>query len=148
LPPASDSCSVCSSIAVTDAEAEAARRPGLLASLRRLAATFVEILQTRIELVATELEEERARIRDLLLYGLLTLFFVSVGLLLLTAYVVILYWDTHRLNVVGAFAVFYGGAGIIAGLMLWRRIKSRPRLFSSTLSELSKDRNQLRGSDQ
>ncbi len=148
MPPASAFCSGCSFIAVTEKEPGSARRPGLLASLRRLAATFVEILETRIQLVATELEEERARVRDLLLYGLLTLFFVSLGLLMLTAYVVILYWDTHRLNVVGAFAALYGGAGMIAGLMLWRRIKSHPRLFASTLSELSKDRNQLRGPDQ
>lgn len=145
MPRASASCSGCLFIAVTEVDPGSTRRPGLLASLRRLAATFVEILQTRIEIVATELEEERARFRDLLLYGMLTLFFFIVGLLMLTAYVVILYWETHRLSVVGAFAVLYGGAGIIAGLMLWRRIKSRPRLFASTLSELSKDQNQLRG---
>jgi uncharacterized membrane protein YqjE len=135
------------STAVTEPAPEAARRPGLLASLRRLAATAVEILQTRLEIVATELEEERARLRDQLLYSLLTLFFVSMTLLMLTVYVVILYWDTQRLNVVGSFAILYGVAGIITGAILWRRIRSRPRLFSATLTEMTRDRNQLRGPD-
>ena len=119
----------------------------MLASLRRLAATLIEIVQTRLEIVATELEEERARLRDVVVYGLLTLFFAGFGFLLVTAYVLILFWDTYRLSVVGAFALFYCGAASITGFVLWRRIRTRPRLFSATLAEFARDRNQLKGPD-
>jgi uncharacterized membrane protein YqjE len=129
---------------VTDSGSGDGHRPGLLASIQRLVATFVEILQTRVEIVSTEFEEERERIRELVVYSILTLFFAGTGALLLTLYVVILYWDTHRLNVVGGFALLYLGLGIVAGVILRRRLKARPRLFASTLSELEKDRERLR----
>lgn len=129
---------------MTDSEPGTSHNPGLLASLQRMVATFVEILHTRVEIVATEFEEERERIREMVLYSILTLFFVGIGLLLLTLYVVILYWDTHRLNVVGGFALLYLAAGIVCGAILRRRLKTRPRLFATTLAEMGKDRDRLR----
>jgi len=106
-------------------------------------ATLLEILQTRVEIVATEFEEERVRLRELVVFGILTLFFVGVGLTLLTLFVVVLYWDSHRVAVLGGVAFLYLGLGGITGIVLYRRLKSRPRLFSTTLSELAKDRDQL-----
>jgi uncharacterized membrane protein YqjE len=105
--------------------------------------TLLEILQTRIEIVATEFEEERVRLRELVVFGFLTLFFVSVGLTLVTLFVVTLYWDTHRLAVLGWVALLYLGLGGLAAILLYRRLKSRSRLFSTTLSELSKDRDRF-----
>jgi uncharacterized membrane protein YqjE len=128
---------------VTDHDPDTAHSPGLLASLQQLMATLLEILQTRVEIVATEFEEERARLQELVVFGILMLFFVGVGLSLLTLFVVMLYWDSHRLAVLGGVALFYLGVGGTAGIVLYRRIKSRPRLFATTLSELVRDRNQL-----
>jgi len=131
---------------MTDSEksgANAGRGPGLLASLPRLLATMIEILQTRVEIVANEFEEERERIRELVVFGFLAVFFVSLGLVLLTLFVVILLWDTHRVYAVGGFALLYLGLGIMAGVNVRRRLKARPRLFATTLAELSKDRVHL-----
>ena len=128
---------------MTDHDPDAGQSPGLLTSLQRLIATLLEILQTRVEIVATEFEEERVRLRELVVFGSLTLFFVSVGLTLATLFVVALYWDTHRLAVLGGVALLYLGLGGFTAICLNRRLKSRPRLFSTTLSELEKDRDQL-----
>jgi uncharacterized membrane protein YqjE len=128
---------------VADRDPDTGQSPGLLASLQQLMATLLEILQTRVEIVATEFEEERVRLRELVVFGILTLFFVSVGLTLLTLFVVMLYWDTHRLVVLGGIAMLYLGLGGLAGIVLSRRLKSRSRLFATTLSELVKDRDQL-----
>lgn len=128
---------------MTDRDPDAAHSPGLLTSLQRLIATLLELLQTRVEIVATEFEEERVRLRELVVFGILTLFFVSVGLTLATLFVVALYWDTHRLAVLGGVALLYLGLGGFTAICLYRRLKSRPRLFSTTLSELEKDRDQL-----
>jgi uncharacterized membrane protein YqjE len=116
---------------------------GLLDSLRRLAETLVEILHTRVDIVATEFEEERERIRELVLYGLMALFFAGFGFLLLTLFLIVLFWDTHRLIAVGGFTVLYLGLGGIAAATLKRRLRTRPRLFATTLAELSKDRERL-----
>ncbi len=116
---------------------------GLLASLQRLMATLLEILQTRVEIVATEFEEERERIRELVIFSFLALFFTSIGLLLLTLFIVILYWETHRLYVLGGFALLYLALGIAAGAVLRQRLRTRPRLFATTVAELSRDRERL-----
>ena len=128
---------------MTDRDPDTGENPGLLASLQRLMTTLLDILQTRVDIVATEFEEERVRLRELVMFGVMTLFFVSVGLTLVTLFVVSLYWDTHRLQVLGGVAVLYLGLGAISGICLCRRLKSRPRIFSTTLSELAKDKDQL-----
>lgn len=137
------SYSGCWCIVVTDPEVDADRPPGLLTSTQRLLATLLEILQTRLEIVVTEFEEERERLRELVVFSFLTLFFVSLGLIFLTLFIVTLYWETHRLNVLGGFALLYLGLGIFAGVWLRRCLKSRPRLFAATLSEIAQDRDSL-----
>jgi uncharacterized membrane protein YqjE len=123
--------------------ADAAHGAGLLDSLRRLAVTLIEILHTRVDIVATEFEEERERIRELILFGLMALFFAGFGFLLLTLFLIVLFWDTHRLIAVGGFTVLYLGLGGLAAATLKRRLRTRPRLFATTLAELSKDRERL-----
>ncbi|MGA9033258.1 MAG: phage holin family protein [Sulfuricaulis sp.] len=116
---------------------------GLLASLQRLLATLLDIMQTRVAIVATEFEEERVRLRELVVFGFVALFFVNLGIVLFTLLVVMLFWESHRLYVMGGFALLYLGVGVVAGISLRHRMKSRPRLFATTLAELSKDRDQL-----
>lgn len=119
------------------------RETGLLVSLRQLLATSSRILHTRIEILSTELEEERVRVGELLLYGLMTLFFFGLGLLLATLFVIVVFWDTHRLAVLAGFAVFYLAIGAGTALAVRHKLRTRPRMFATTLSELGKDRERL-----
>lgn len=127
--------------------AEAPRRPGLLASLRALAANAVGLLRTRFELLAAELEEERLRVTQIVFFGALALVFCVLGVLLLTLFLILLFWDTHRLLVTGMLAAGY--LGIAAGLGLAARGKARAKstLFSASLAELAKDRDRLASTD-
>lgn len=120
-----------------------ARGASLLASLQRLLATLIEILQTRVAIIATEFEEERERIRELIVFGFLAMFFVSIGLTLVTVFIVMLLWENNLVYMLGGCALLYLALGLIIGLVLHRRLKSRPRLFATTLTELAKDRDQL-----
>jgi uncharacterized membrane protein YqjE len=119
------------------------RTSGLLASLRQLLATSAEILRTRAAILSTELEEEGIRIRELILFEQMSLFFLGLGLLLTTLCVVVAFWETHRLSVLAAFAVFYLAIGTGTALVIRHKIKTRPRMFSTTLAELGKDRERL-----
>jgi uncharacterized membrane protein YqjE len=116
---------------------------GLLASLPRLAATLLDILQTRIEIVSTEFEEERERLRELVVYGFWALFFTSLGIVLLTLFVVMALWEPYRLHALGAFAALYLLLGLIAALRLRRSLRERSRLFATTLAALRSDRTEL-----
>lgn len=124
-------------------EGDSGSASGLLASLRRLVATFVEILHTRGELLSTEIEEEVVRFRELILYGVASLFFLGFGLLLLTLFIIALFWETAGPSVLGVFAFFYLASGIIAVLIIRHKLKTRPPLFAATLAELDKDREHL-----
>jgi len=116
---------------------------GLFASLRTLGATFVAILQNRLELLSTDIAEERARLGSILLLALVALFCLGVGVLLLTLLVVVLFWDTHRLAALSALTLLFLAAGAWIGLLASHRLRNKPRLFEASIAELAKDREQL-----
>lgn len=116
---------------------------GLIASLQQFVATALEVLQTRAEIVATEFEEERERLRELVVFGSVALFCLGFGFFFLTLFVVVLFWDSYRIYAVGGFALLYVGLGIFSAVSLRQRLKTRPRLFATTLAELAKDRERL-----
>lgn len=117
--------------------------PGLLQSLRNFAATLVALLQTRFDLLATELEEERLRLAQVLLWGCVALVFLVLGVVMLTFFVVALFWDTHRVLVSGLLALIYLAIGVAAALVARSRARARSKLFSASLAELATDREQL-----
>ena len=116
---------------------------GLFDSLRRFVATGLDLLRTRVEIVATEFEEERERLRELVVFGFFALFFLGFGFLLLTLFIVVLFWDTYRVYAVGGFALLYLGLGVFSAVTLRQRLKTRPRLFATTLAEFAKDSERL-----
>ncbi len=121
-----------------------ARRAGFLSPLKTLAETLVSFLKTRLELIATEIEEERERLKEIILLALIALFCACLGVLLLTLLIVLAFWETYRLYVLGGFVVLYFGLGLIAGLVMRRKVMTKPKFLSATLSVLAKDRESLK----
>lgn len=115
---------------------------GLIESAKRLVATCISIVSTRLELLGNELHEERLRLTRMLVLLLCALLFFGMGLLLCVALVVALFWDEHRLAVLGIL-----GLGFLAGgslmLLLYARTQKRSNLFAASLAELAKDRVRL-----
>ena len=120
-----------------------AESTGLMESLKRMAGTLLVILQTRIELLSNEMEEERLRVGQVLLYGSVALLFFGLAIMLLTVFVLVLFWDSHRLLVLGGFAALYFVAGLLAWNALRRVARERSKLFSTSLAELADDRDWL-----
>jgi uncharacterized membrane protein YqjE len=122
----------------------AAARGGLLQSVRHLGRTLLGAAQTRLEIFATEIEEERVRLEQLLLVALAAAFCFAMGIALAVALVVLYFWDTHRLLAVGLLAAAFLTAGAVLGLILRNTAKTRPKPFAVTRGELAKDRDMLR----
>lgn len=116
---------------------------GLLKSLTALAATLVAIAYTRLDLLSSDLEEERAHLFSLLLLALAALFCLGVGVLLATLLLVVAFWDTHRLLVLGSLAGLFLASGMAAWGFALHKARTKPRLFAASMSELLKDRQQL-----
>ncbi|MDE2442329.1 MAG: phage holin family protein, partial [Betaproteobacteria bacterium] len=75
------------------------RRTGLFASLKGLLGTSLTLLQTRLQLLATELEEERQRLLALLLWGAVAVLALGAGAIFLAIFLTVLLWDSQRLLV-------------------------------------------------
>lgn len=117
--------------------------PGVLASLRGLAGSALAIAQTRLQLLGNELEEQGVRALQLLVLGAVAFFCAAVGILLLTAWVVIAFWEQHRLLTVAVVALVYFVGCAAALIALKARAAARPKLFAASLAELRRDRDLL-----
>ena len=69
---------------------------GLLASLRQLLFTLLETAQVRLELLGTELEAEKRRVLDALVFAAVALVCLALGLVLLCGTVVLMFPDDWR----------------------------------------------------
>jgi uncharacterized membrane protein YqjE len=118
--------------------------PSFYQSVKAYLATWVEVLKTRVELFSLECEEERERLEQIVILAATTLLCLTFGVLLVTLFVVVAFWETnYRLAVLGGFAVFYLAAGTVVGLITRRKSRTRPKLFSATIGELAKDYRHL-----
>ncbi len=122
-------------------------QPGLLGAARAAVAGLIEIGHTRLQLAATELEEERLRIAQLLLYACAALFFLGLGLVFAAQLLVLLFWESNRVLVLTLEAALFLALG--AGLCVaWRRkATTKPKLLATTLAELERDRTALHPRD-
>lgn len=126
----------------------AAQSGGLLSSLRGLATTGVAILQTRLELLSVELQEEKIRVGALIAYAFAAFFFLGFGIVLLAVLLTVMLWDGQRLLPLAVFSALFLGAGaVVAGLAVSQARKSS-KLFSASLAELSRDREALTPRDE
>lgn len=111
----------------------------LAESAARLAASLIGIIQTRVELIATEVEEESLRYFSSLMMALSALFCIGVAILLGVALVLVLYWDTHRVGILLALTILFALAGVVIGMRMRSRHRLKPGLLSHTMTELSRD---------
>lgn len=113
---------------------------GVVDTVRSFLASWVAVVKTRVEIISLEIEEQREWLEQLMLMAVAAGFLVSLGLVMLTIFIVVLFWETDaRLWVLGGFVLLYLGAGLGLFLALRAKIKSKPKLFSSTAAELGKD---------
>jgi len=125
------------------AEESHAASGGLFESLKTLSASLVGIVHTRLELLSTDIAEEREHLITLLVLVLLALFSLGVGVVLLALLIVVAFWESHRfLALGGVTGLFLLASAGTAWLALYKT-RTRPRLFEASLAELSKDRQHL-----
>jgi uncharacterized membrane protein YqjE len=125
------------------AEASHAATGGLFESLKTLSSCLVGIVHTRLELLSTDIAEEREHLVLLLVMALVALFCLGVGIVLLVILNAVAFWESHRLMALGGLTGIFLAAGAGAGWLAVHKARTRPRLFETSLAELSKDRQRL-----
>ncbi len=111
----------------------------LFRSIAKLAATFVAIAYTRLELLTTELQQEMYRVAEIMVWTLIAVLAAGIGLFMAALLVVFIFWDTHRVLasviVTSMFFVITGFALVV----LRMKLKNKPPLLEGTLHELATD---------
>ena len=116
----------------------------MLESLRSSLALLLDAGATRIELAATEFEEERLRLIGLLVSTLATLMLLGITVMLLATFVIVLLWDSHRLLAIGAITVASALATLVSAKRWHERLVNRPAFMAATVAELQRDADLLR----
>ena len=132
-------------MAKAESSGKASAGLGLFDSAKAVLATLVSIGHTRLELLSVEVQEELARLAGLLLWGVATVVFAALGLILATLAILLALWNAHPLLALCTLAGLYLAIAAGALLVLRHKLRSSPRFLATTLAELDKDREQLRG---
>lgn len=117
---------------------------GLFKSMGGLLHTVLTMAQTRIELLATELQEEVQRAAKLLILGFVALVCGFIGLLLAALTIVFAFWDSHRVLAAGIVTIAFFVFTAIAVIVVLAKLKAKPRLLQASLTELARDRDELK----
>ena len=124
-----------------DAERPAA---GLAAALSGIAATLVALLRTRLELATVEFEEDRERIKVMLVLIVIATVFACFALVALSALVVVWLWDRYPLAAIAGVAIFHALIAAGAVLALKQQVQAHGRPFAASLAELERDADAMR----
>lgn len=117
------------------------RRARLADSLRGILDAGLHTVQTRLELLALELQEEKLRLSGLVLNVVLCALLLGFGLVFLAAFLTVLFWEEHRLLALGIASVVFIGGGLLTASNAARELRRGSRLFAASLAELARDRD-------
>jgi uncharacterized membrane protein YqjE len=129
------------------AQGGGATHTGLFRSLRDLLATLVGTARTRLELLQVELEEEKLRLTGIVALAVAAVFFLVLAILVFTFFVIVLFWDTHRVLVTGLIALTYLIAGLCCAAAARQRASTKSKLFAASIAQLDADRERLTQSE-
>jgi len=124
--------------------ASGAGRPlGLLALIRQIGATIVALVHGRIELLATEFEEELQRRFIIFVWMMLALLFAGLSVLMLAITVLVIFWDEHRVLVAALITGAFMVSAFVMAFLAQAQVKHKPRFLAASLEELKRDSAQL-----
>jgi uncharacterized membrane protein YqjE len=111
----------------------------LFAAVGRIASTLAAMVGTRLELAAVEFQEDARRLLGYLAWSLLAAFLAAGAVMLAALFVILLFWDSYRLQAVAGMAALLAlGAGLIL-MSVRAKLDAQTPLFAATLAELRKD---------
>ncbi len=117
---------------------------GWFDSLRRIGGSLLALIRSRFELFAVELQEEKLRLINLLLWLGIAMTLGAAGLLVGMGALAVWLWNSagYAGLIVLALAALVAAAGILWDVR--RRIKISPPPFAGTVAEFRKDNECLR----
>jgi uncharacterized membrane protein YqjE len=111
----------------------------IFSTVGRIASTLVAMVGTRLELAAVEFQEDARRLLGYLAWSLLAVFLAAGAVMLAALFVILLFWESYRLQAVAGMAVLLGAAALLIVSNVRAKLNAQTPLFADTLAELRKD---------
>lgn len=117
---------------------------GLVAAAKRLGLSCLGLLQTRLELLGVELQEEKVRAIDLLAWLTAAIALAVAAILLAIGTLALFLW--HHAGYAGlvGLAIATGAAAVTMFVVMRRKLVRGPLPFEATTAEFRKDMEWLR----
>jgi uncharacterized membrane protein YqjE len=117
----------------------------MFGAVRRLGDDLMGLVQTRVEILSLEWAEERGKLTRLLVWTLAIVACLQVAIIVGLLFLLLVVGEENRVAVLGiaALVLLLAAAGGALGMRAW--LKRRPPVFSTTIAELRKDREWIRG---
>jgi uncharacterized membrane protein YqjE len=106
---------------------------------RRLTASLLALGRIRLELLAIEVQEEKERIAQMLVWAVVTTFLGCFALVFVALFVTVALWDSYRLAALGGFSALFIALALWGALQLRRLSRTGSTLFQSSIAELRED---------
>jgi uncharacterized membrane protein YqjE len=119
------------------------RPPGVVQAVKRMLATLVALVHTRLELFTTEIEEEIQRAASILLWALVALFFGSLSVMFIAVTVLIIFWDDNRVLAASLITATFLVLTVVFALLARTRLRAKGRFMEASIEELKRDRESL-----
>lgn len=122
---------------------------GLLGSARRLLITLLALVQNRIEIFGIELQEEKCRLVEVLLWGAIAIILAALAVITLSLGLVIILWEYTILRNVCmiVLGLIYIIGAWIAFRQVTKKLRDENKPFEETIKALSKDLSCLNTQD-
>jgi uncharacterized membrane protein YqjE len=115
----------------------------LLSSIKNLAATGASIAQTRLELLSVDVQIARSKFLQALVMIVSALFFLFFGLVMLALLIVIYSWESDRILALSLLTGAFISIGVILAVLVIQSLRTMPKLFEASITELAKDAEEL-----
>jgi uncharacterized membrane protein YqjE len=126
---------------MSEAEEPAPPAGGPMDAAREAAQSFWALLEKRLELAATEFQEQRHRLLNQLLWLVVTVVLALLALITGTILIIALTWETAARNwVIALLTLVYAGGAVWCLATLKRLVTQSPPPFAATIEEFRKDR--------
>jgi len=118
---------------------------GMIDSAKRVGESALALLQNRLQLFAVELQEEKYRAIQALIWLLIALTLIFLGVAMGVGTLAVLVWIQWGVPGLASLTLLLLAGGAVVLAIMWNRLKSAGTPFSGTIQELKKDGEWLRG---
>jgi uncharacterized membrane protein YqjE len=120
-------------------DGEASESGGIGASVARMGQSLLDLIRTRVELFAVELQEEKLRALGLLAWLTVAIALGVAGILLALGTLALFLWQRAGYAGLIGLTVVTLAAAVAAAALVRRRILHGPEPFAATVAEFRKD---------